>query len=223
MAGLFTKAKKAADTTAKATKKATVWQCVSAKNAEALETAIHEVVVLQADLKAIQAKQNVHKTVVKRHAEDQFVEAFADTGVQPDSPMQVQNSDGEKLTYVVQDRCANAKVKEEQVEELERLFGEDKAGELIYEQTTFSFNPTLLAKKGVMPAIEAALVGAFEGMVESGLLTEEQSEDFLDCNQFRAFKPGTVAQLVQICGKDTQKIRELLDVMGSACVRYIKA
>jgi hypothetical protein len=223
MAGLFTKAKKAADTTAKKVKKSTVWQCVNARNAEALETAIHEVVVLQADLKAIQAKQNVHKTVVKRHAEDQFVEAFAETGVQPESPMQVQNSDGEKLTYVVQDRAAKSKVKDEQFEALQRLFGEDKANELLYEQTTFSFNPTLLAKDGVMAAVEAALVGAFEGMVESGLLTEEQTEDFLDCDQFRAFKPGTVAQLVQICGKDTQKIRELLDVMGSACVRYIKA
>jgi len=223
MAGLFTKAKKAADTTAKKVKKSTVWQCVNARNAEALETAIHEVVVLQADLKAIQAKQNVHKTVVKRHAEDQFVEAFAETGVQPESPMQVQNSDGEKLTYVVQDRAAKSKVKDDQFEALQRLFGEDKANELLYEQTTFSFNPTLLAKDGVMAAVETALVGAFEGMVESGLLTEEQTEDFLGCDQFRAFKPGTVAQLVQICGKDTQKIRELLDVMGSACVRYIKA
>jgi len=221
---VFTKAKdKVASSKLQPSKKATVWQIADANEATALNSAIHEIVTLHADVKAITAKQNIYKSQVKKHAEDCYLRAYADRGVAPDSPMQLVNNDGEKVIYVVQERCAQSKVKDEQVEQLDLLLGEDAAKAILFENSVFKFNNTLLAKAGVMDAVGSALESAFEGLVESGCLTAAEASNVLEVDEFVAFKPGTTNRLADVCGRDTQKMKNLLDVMGSASVRYVKA
>ena len=200
---VFTKAKdKVASSKLQPSKKATVWQVADANEATALNSAIHEIV---------------------KHAEDCYLRAYADRGVAPDSPMQLVNNDGEKVIYVVQERCAQSKVKDEQVEQLDLLLGEDAAKAILFENSVFKFNNTLLAKDGVMDAVGSALESAFEGLVESGCLTAAEASNVLEVDEFVAFKPGTTNRLADVCGRDTQKMKNLLDVMGSASARYVKA
>jgi len=222
---VFEKAKdKAASSESQSNKKkATVWQVVNAAEAAALDTAIHEIVLLQADSKAIAAKQSIFKSQVKKHAEERYLHDYAELGVAPDSPMQLVNGDGEKVTYVVQERCSQSKVKSDQAEQLASLLGEDGAKAILFENTVFKFNDVLLARDGVMAVVGAALDAAFKTLVKEEVVTKEESDALLEVDEFVAFKPGTTSRLADICGRDTQKMKGLLDIMGSASVRYIKA
>jgi hypothetical protein len=224
MAGLFAKAKaKKEKTTSKAKpKKATTW-VVGDKASEKVAEAVAQMCSLSADAKAIAAKMKVHKAVVLPYAEGQFFSSYADIGVFPETPMVVQNGDGQKVTFVVQDRSQQYGVKDDQVEELVELLGEDAVEDLLYEETTIAFSREILAIEGVSEVIEAALERAINKMLKEGILDEEQAGELIDPVEKRTFKPGTLQRLAVICGKDTTKMEEFVDAMGSSCTRYIKA
>lgn len=224
MAGLFAKAAKAKSAEAPAkVKKSTTW-VAGDPTGNAVAGAVHELVTLSAQAKAIEAKMGVHKTIVKKYAEDKFLEHFADVGVSPETPMVVQNSDGEKVTFVVQDRSSQYNVKPEQVTALTQLLGEDAANALLYEETTFSFSRDILALPGVMAVVEKALEGAVKELTggKKPVLSSDDAERLLDVETKTAFKPGTVDRISLICGKDTGKMKQFLEAMGSSCCRYVK-
>lgn len=221
MAGLFGKAKAAAASkpTASTKKKETVW-LVPAGSREA--TAVKELVDLTKQAKAIEAKTGVFKGVLKEYGETNYVADYAKVGVAPETPMTIQNPDGEKVTFVVQDRSSQYGVKDDQKAALVELLGEDGTNELLYEETTFGFNRDLLALPGVMEIVEKALESATKKLVDGGVLTEEQVGDLLDVKVKTAFKPGTLDRLTMICGKDTTKLSQFLEIMGSSATRYVK-
>lgn len=220
--GLFAKAaekSKAATTTAKATK-STTW-AVGDPEGDQVGKAVHELKVLSAQIKATEAKMALHETVVSNFAQRRFIEDFAGTGVFPETPMCVVNSDGEKVTYVVQDRSSQYKVKPEQKEALVQLIGADAAANLLYEETALKFNREALAKPGVAEAIEKALDAAIKKLVAAGKLSEDDEVIAADVKE--SFKPGTLERLGIICGQDTVKMKAFLEAMGSSAVRYIKS
>lgn len=220
MAGLFNKAKAAAGAKAPAkSKKETVW-LVPAGTREA--TAVKELVSLTQQAKAIEAKTGVYKGYLKEYGEGNYVQDYARIGVAPETPMTIQNPDGEKVTFVVQDRSSQYGVKEDQRQALVDLLGEDGTNELLYEETTFGFDRDTLAIPGVMEIVEKALESATKKLVDNGVLTEEQVGGLLDVKVKTAFKPGTLDRLTLICGKDTTKIAQFLEIMGSSATRYIK-
>jgi hypothetical protein len=226
MAGLFAKAAgKKADAPKTAAKKSTVWQVGDPAN-DPVARSVHELNLLNREAKAIEAKQGVHKNVVKDFANDKYVRDYAVLGVSPETPMVVQNADGEKATFVVQDRSSQYQVKDDQVEALNSLLGEDRTQELLYTETSFGFNRDILAVPGVQEAIEAALEKAIGKLTDDSkgrpVLTAEQAELLLDVKQKTAFKPGTLDRLTVVCGKDTTKIEQFLDIMGSSATRYVK-
>lgn len=214
---LFAKAASKTKEATKTVKRGTPW-LVGDPAGDAIASSIHQLCVLEGEAKAIAAKMDVHKTVCKKAAFDRFLSEFAARKMPPDTPMFLQNADGEKVTYVVQDRSGSASVKDEQLDSLRELFGEDKAKELVYEETTFGFNRDVLALPGVQDAIEKALESALKKLD----LSDEVKEALLTVEKKTSFKPGTLERMAQICGSDTQLMRQFLEVMGSACVRYIK-
>lgn len=226
MAGLFAKAaaKKTEGTGAATAKKAknTTWLCGSTAGDEVAK-AVHELKVLNAEKKAIEAKMDVHKVKVQGYAEDQFYRAYADVGVFPETPMLVQNSDGEKVTFVVQDRSAQYGVKPEQVDLLAEMLGQDAVGDLLYEETTIAFNRLVMALPGVTEAVEQALERAIMKLVKDGSLSEEQAGELVDPIVKRTFKPGTLDRLAIICGRDVTRIEQFCEIMGSSCTMYLKA
>lgn len=222
MAGLFAqaKAKKTETKKPKSKKKATTW-VAGDPNGDKVAGAVHEMVELTAQKKAIEAKMGAHKTIVLKFAHQRFFEAFADLGVFPETPMVVQNSDGEKVTYVVQDRSAQYGVKDEQMEALISLLGQDAAENLVAEETTFKFAREPMMRPEVQEILEKHLESAITEMHESGALNED--EDLLDVDVRKAFKPGTLQRIAQICGRDTNRMAQFIDIMGSSAVRYVKA
>lgn len=219
--GLFKQAteKKKAETTTGPKRKSTTW-LVGDPSGDAIGQAVHELTVLNAQSKAIDAKMEIHKNVVKRYAETSFLRDYADSGLPPDTPMIVQNHDGEKVTFVVQDRSGQYGVKDEQKDALIQLLGADAASELLYEETSFGFNRDILAIPGVQETIEKALEGALKKLTDT--LTDEQKEALLDVKVKTAFKPGTMDKLALICGKDATRMKQFIDIAGSSCVRYVK-
>jgi hypothetical protein len=220
---LFAKAKaKAQESAQPSKKKGTPWVVGGSEADAQVAKAVGELVRLNAESKAIDAKMELHKTVVKKFSLDRFCNDFAAAGIMPDTPMYVQNPDGQKVTFVVQDRSSQYKVKAEQLEALKDLLGPGAVEDLTYEETTFSFNRAIMALPGVMEKIGAVLEGAIGELVEEGVLTAEQSTDLLAPETKTAFKPGTLERAAVIVGQSSTRIRQFLDIMGSGATNYVK-
>lgn len=222
--GLFAKAaaktKEATGGNGGSKKKNTTWS-VGDPAGDQVGKAVHELVVLSAEEKAIKAKKALFETTVSNYAERRFVEDYADLGVFPETPLCVVNADGEKVTYVVQDRSAQYRVKPEQKEALIQLMGEDAAADLLYEEVGLKFNRLVMAKPGVADAVEKALEQCITKLMKAGKLTEE--DELVEADVKESFKPGTLDRLGILCGSDTTKMKAFLEAMGSSAVRYIKS
>ena len=220
---LFAKAtkKSAAKSTDARPKKNTTW-VVGDPEGDAVAKAVHELVKLNADAKAIEAKKKMAATVVMNVAKKNHVRDFAELGVPPDTPMCVQNSDGEKVTFIVADRSGQYKASPDQVGVLEQLLGADVANGLTFTETKLGFDRDILSKPGVTTAIEKALESAIKKLVKTEKLTEDQAGELITATQKTAFRPGTLERAAMICGQDQVKLSGMLDAMGSSCVRYIK-
>jgi hypothetical protein len=68
---------------------------------------------------------------------------------------------------------------------------------------------------GVLTQVVEAGVGA-------GVLTQGQADDLLAANQMTVYKPGFLERLPGLCGHQIQKFQMALQVIGSACTRYLK-
>lgn len=222
--GLFAKAKEKTAFTKKAAKpkKNTTWLVGNAEK-DAVAKAVHQIVELSAQEKSISARKAIAATIVLKHAKGNHVRDFCALGVPPDTPMLVQNEDGEKVTFVVQDRSGQYAVKEEQQDLLDGLLGEDVASDLLYTETSLGFDRTILAIPGVSAVLEKALESAIGKLVKAGKLTEDQAGELIVASQKTAFKPGTLDRAAQIVGSDVSRLAQLLDAMGSSCIRYVKS
>jgi hypothetical protein len=223
MAGLFAKAaQKAKETVKDAKKKATAWTVGSSSETDTISKAVKELVNLESQSKAIEAKMSVIKSSVKRYGDEMFVRDYVARGSMPETPMTIQNPDGEKVTYVAQDRSTQYAVKPDQQEALNDLLGEDAAGNILTDSVTFGFNEHILSLPGVQDVIEKSLMDAISGMIGMGMLDGDQAELLLKVSSKTTFKPGTLDQLVQICGKDTSRMKQFLDIAQSSFTRYVK-
>ena len=220
---MFAKAAaKSAETTSSKPKKCTTW-VVGDPAGDQVGKAIHELCELSAQEKAIAAKKKLFATVVSKHAKENYVRDFCELGVSPDTPMTVQNADGEKVTYVVQDRGGQYNVKEEQIDGMKQLLGADLAESLLYTETTFGFDRTVFAVEGVAEAVEKALTACVGMLVDSGTISSEQADSLITAKSKTSFKPGTLDRAAEFCGRDTTRLAQFLDLMGSSCTRYIKS
>ena len=225
--GLFAKAAEKSKSEKKDTKKkSTIWN-VGNPESSPVAKSLNELTQLQADLKAVEGKMTIHKSVVKNAAEENFIADFAGLGVMPESPMKVVNSEGNTATYVVQDRSGQYEIKEPQVHALTQLLGQDAVEELMYEETTIAFDRTVMAIPGVAEVIEKALERAIRSLTASKdgkkpIINEETAERLLDVKTKVALKPGTIERAASIVGKNQAKLEQFLEAAGSSCVRYVK-
>jgi hypothetical protein len=204
----------------KKVKKETIWN-VGNPDEDKVAASVHNLAELNAQKKTIDAKMKVHKTVVLSHAQSTFYEQYADLGVFPETPMKLQNRDGESVTFVVQERNQYP-VKDESVAALRQLLGEDGAAELVYEEQIFGFDRSILAKDGVMEILGKHLEAAEAELAETGTLTEEENANLLDCDVKRSYRPGVLQRLALIAGKNSSKMRQVCEALGSGCVQYVK-
>lgn len=199
----------------------TTW-VVGDPKGDAVAKAVHELVKLTAEEKAIAAKKKMAATVVLNVAKQHHVRDFAELGVPPDTPMCVQNSDGEKVTFIVADRSGQYKASPDQMSALEQLLGSDVASGLTFTETNIGLDRTILSLPGVSKVIEKALDAVIKKLIKAEKLTDDQAGELITASQKTAFKPGTVERAAMICGQDQVKLSGMLDAMGSSCTRYIK-
>jgi len=221
--GLLNKAKAKVPDSPKKKAKGVAW--VAGNNeGDKVAQAVKELVAIDAQMKALTAKSELFKTVVKKFAHDRFVGDFTSTGVLPETPMTVQTEDGEKVTYVVQDRSSQYKIGEDQLDALRQLLGEDVAKEITYEETTYSFSRTIMALPGVSEAIDEALTGVVEKLTsgDNPVLTQDQADVLIEASEKLTFAPGTLDRIPQLVGRDAQRVRQMIEIMGSCCTRYVK-
>ena len=202
-------------------KKNTTW-IVGDPEGDAVAKAVHNLIELTAQGDAIAAKKRMAATIVLKVAKENHVRDFASLGVPPDTPMCVQNTDGEKVTFIVQDRSGQYAAKPEQVEIIAQLLGEDVASDLTYTETKLGFDRTILAIPGVSAAIEKSLQTAINKLVKTEKLTADQAGELIVASQKTAFKPGTLDRAASLCGQDVTRLAGMLNALGSSCVRYIK-
>ena len=151
-----------------------------------------------------------------------FRSEWAKSGIQPETPITIQNLAGEKVTFVVADRTEHSSIAAAQALALAELLGEDGAAQILVEYTTFSFNEEILAIPGVITAVEKALTPCLKRLVEKKLLSQEQADSFVVALQKRFLRPGTFKRLPEICGRQVERIRRFLDAVGSALTRYVR-
>ena len=142
--------------------------------------------------------------------------------------MRLVNEKGESVTFVVQDRTAGYKVSDEMAEDLAGLLGEDGAGAILFEQTTFSFDPLVMSQpaNGGARLVQEVVGEALEEMIvmlkNSGELSEAQGDELISASSQRSFRPAIVPQLAMICGRSVKQIADFLAIAGSAITRYVK-
>lgn len=221
--GLLSKAVNRVQEPKASKKKATTWTVGTDPQQAQLEEAIHQLVTLKGEEKRIEAKMSPYKSLLKRYCEENFVRDFATSGYFPETPMQLVNQAGEKVTYVVQDRTETTAIKEDQVELVRDLLGEDGAARVLCNRTTFNLNPILMGDERVAAVVDKHLTAAVEELVGTEVLKPETADELVEARRFQGFKPGLVERLTEFCGRNTALLQGVLEAMGSACIRYVKA
>lgn len=219
--GLFAAAAAKKSAVESKSKKCTNW-VVGDPDGSAVALSLKELVSISNQMKALEAKLSIHKNIVLKNAKSNFIRDFAANGVMPQSPMKVVNADGDSCTFVVQDRSGQYGLKEDQVDSLNGLLGDDLVGELVYDETTIKFNRGVMALPGVSEVVERALESAIGELVENELLPADVAGDLVEVDVKRALKPGTVDRAASIVGNNQVKLGAFLDAVGSSCVQYIK-
>jgi len=216
--------------------KGCTWNVGDHKRAAEVDKAINDYVELDRQIKTLEGKQTPAKNLLKNVCDELFFRDFAALGVLPDTPMTLLSTAGEKVTFVVQDRCGSSKVKDEQVEQLTAEFGPDAVGQMVGEVMTFKFNPILAARPDVMEVLDKHLSAAIEELTAPRtegtgknkkslppVLTAEQAEMLVEADKKVSFIPGTVARLASLVGAHAARIKMAAEIMAGACVRYVKS
>jgi len=222
MAGLFAKLeKKAAAAPEKATKKSTTWSVGTTEENKKVSEALSQLTRLNADAKALDAKMGIHKSVILKHAKDSFSRDYAATGFKPESPMIIQNAEGDQATFVLQDRSSSSAIKDSQRAELEALLGVDAVEKILVNEIDFRFSRSALGLPSVMKVVEKHLEAAMTELTKKELLPPDI--ELLEVDHAVRVRGGTLERLGEIVGKDSSKLAAVLDALGSSVTRYIKA
>ncbi|MFW6121022.1 MAG: hypothetical protein ACOC80_09025 [Petrotogales bacterium] len=209
MANPFAKSKK------KSTKK-TKKDEVIIKVPKDLEEDFHDWMQAKAEEKEAKARKTIASGELKPFAIKEYSKIFAKQGSMPGS-IKI-GSDGKSATFVVQNKCGNYELSEEQEEMLRNLLGDDVVDEAIDDKTTYSFNSEILEKDGVMDF----LVRAINKLVEADILTEEEAEEIVEVNEKHTLKKTTMTMLAQYCDSDQEKIEEAMIALDKHCNSYLK-
>jgi len=213
---ILDKAKARAATPTKTPNKSTTWHLAEL---DPLNGMLQDLVRLHAQAKQIEGQIEECKAALLVYGDQELVAACVAEGDLPPAPIKIQSVNGQGVSFVVQDRCAQASVSDDQVEELRKLLGEEKAESLLLEDTSFALNQQVLALPMVSTIVESHLERAVEEL--RGLIGE-QADTLIVAKSRRGFVPGTLGRIGEICGRSKSRTASFLRIMASAATRFIK-
>lgn len=178
-------------------------------------------------IKALEIMRDHQKAIIKPIADAFYVEMLADLGEIPDGTMRLATVAGDSVTYVVQDRTDKHEVKEEDVEALDGLIDPGDVVGLYWVRREFAFDRDVMLERArhgtVQDVVDAALTEVFDRFKRNGLISASQRQRLIVCRATRSFRPGLVANLAKLCKRSSTLLGRLLDAVGGASVRFVKA
>jgi len=194
-----------------------------------LNEAITAALKAKTEMDAAKGRLAAAKGSLNDYVTDAWCEVYAKNGVQPETPVTITNHKGESLTYVVQDKCGQNAITEEQQELLEILLGEEVAATLVETKEVYGFDPAVMAEQaGGEKASEGDTVQdvVFEivsaAVMKNPKLTDEQKEGLFTHQSKMHLRKNTLPRLGEICGSNVGRIVSFVQAAGSAIVRYLK-
>ncbi|MBW2672196.1 MAG: hypothetical protein JRD89_02115 [Deltaproteobacteria bacterium] len=194
-----------------------------------LNEAITIAIEAKAEMAAAKGRLSAAMGALHEHAEEGWCATYAKHGVQPETPVSLQNHLGQSLTYVVQDKCGQNAIDKEQIELFEILLGEEVAANLVETREAYGFNPDIMkeiaggkkTKKGetVQDVVFEIVTSA---VMENTKLTDEQKAELITSTSKTHLKKNTLPRLAELCGSNVGKLQSFLQAAGSAFVRYLK-
>jgi hypothetical protein len=209
-------------------KSETIWKIDETRgdNAE-VANMVRDFNELTLEAKKIERRLEQLKPRLKGIAEGFWLTRYACTGLAPDTP-KLMTSDGDAVSYVVQDRSSSAALKDEQLATLTELVGSDQVAELVRDERVFAFNPSVMAElnaagESVQDAVADAVSKALSQLKRRGIISEEQLAGLLIFQHRRLLKPGVLDDVASICDRDVGRMRLFLEAVGPASVRFVRA
>jgi len=167
--------------------------------------------------------------VLNSYAEEAWCATYARNGMQPETPVTFLNHKGDSLTYVVQDKCGQNAISDEQEELFALLLGQKVAANLIETKDTYGFNPDVMKQNAggnnadKDESVQDVIIEIVSGVVmKSAKLTDEQKGDLFTHTSKKHVRKGTLSRLAELCGADVGKIKSFLEAAGSSIVKYCK-
>lgn len=193
-----------------------------------LNEAITIAITAKSEMDAAKGRLEASKSILHEYTQEAWCATYSQNGVQPATPVSIQNHKGETLTFVVQDKCGQNAVDTEQIELLSILLGEEAAANLIETKEVFGFNPKTMkqaaagkdAKGEKVQDIIFEIVSQIIG--ESTKLSNEQKEEMFTQTSKTHLKRNTLPRLAELCGANVNKIQSFMQAAGSAIVHYLK-
>jgi len=194
-----------------------------------LNEAVSTAIKAKAEADAAKGRLSAALDCVKGHAEEAWCAVYAQQGVQPETPVVLMNHLGETLTLVVQDKCSQNAISDDQVELLGVLLGTEVAASLVEEVSKFGFNPATMAEAagGEKVAEGETVQDVIFEIVSAAVskcqkLSDEQKENLFTHEAKTYLRRNTLPRLAELCGSNVGKIQSFLQAAGSAIVRYMK-
>lgn len=214
MAGnIFAKASAAAKVEPKGKKDDAV---VYTPDSDEIRQAIDDLMDAKSRAKEAEADEKAAQGICNPWCRQKWVTLFSESGTTPDN-FKVK---GVKTVghFIIQSRCGNYNVTDEQFDTLKTIVGNEVAETLVEEQTSYSINTDLLNKEGVANAISTAL----DTLVKKGILTAAELETLIVAKAKRVLTENTLDRLASLCNKDKNKMGLMLDALGSNVPSYVK-
>jgi len=180
---------------------------------EAVASAIDDYQNSKAAEKEAKASKEAAASTITPMARSEFITRFAEDGQKPET----MKFRGNKHTvqFIVQDRSGKYAVNAETEEMLRQLIGE-KADSILEEQTTFSFDTSVLQKPGVMEKLGVAM----QSLVEDETLTKEELSKLLVATPKTVVKEGILDRVGKLCDFDAELMENVLVTLGSNVTMY---
>lgn len=190
-------------------------------------TAIADFLDLSRQSKEIEKRASIAKDKIREFADTRWVSLYASSGMLPPAPFRLVTADGKAVNYVVQDKTSGYQLKPEVDEELRALFGEKKAAELIRTDLAVEFDEEVMRERTASGVLVHYVVGAelakFRSHLESTGLSADQARRLVQLRHVRVLNPGLLGRLPALAGKATHSVAEVLSILSSSVVRFIRA
>jgi hypothetical protein len=215
--GLLDRLKAAAPAPKSSSKKTTVF--LTPEDPAVLQ-AVDDFAAAKTKIKDAEADKEVAKSVLAPVYVDFFFEHFASFGSPPDK-VQIKGNTS-TLDLIVQDRSGQHAVKDEMVDAIKTVVGEEALANLIVESTTFKFDPVLVGKPGVTAILEKHLEKMLDELKKTKALSDTELNVFIQADTKRVVRPDTLESFPDLCGKDKTQMVMLAEAIGSNIVMYPK-